>query len=135
MSKRTNDTNVPSEDAVPTEVIDAKAEAEKILAEARAQAAQIVAEAAAKPTTANSSADDADDLVTIKLFKDSDKYKDDVFVGVNGVAWQIQRGVEVEVPRYVADVLEQSMAQDTATANMITRKSEEFEAEAKARNL
>lgn len=32
--------------------------------------------------------------------------KDDVYVGVNGKSWVIQRGQEVEVPWYVARVLE-----------------------------
>jgi hypothetical protein len=41
--------------------------------------------------------------VTLELFKDNDKYKDDVFVCVNGKRWQIQRGVRVTVPRYVAE--------------------------------
>lgn len=32
--------------------------------------------------------------------------KDDVFVGVNGKSWLIKRGEEVEVPEYVAKVLQ-----------------------------
>ena len=32
--------------------------------------------------------------------------KDDVFVGVNGRTWLIKRGVEVEVPECVAEVLQ-----------------------------
>ena len=36
--------------------------------------------------------------VRIHLFKDNGRYKDDVFVGVNGVNYMIQRGVDVEVP-------------------------------------
>lgn len=36
----------------------------------------------------------------------SRKEKEDVFVGVNGRTWSIQRGVEVEVPWYVAEVLQ-----------------------------
>ncbi len=31
--------------------------------------------------------------------------KEDVFVGVNGRRWQIKRGIEVEVPACVAEVL------------------------------
>lgn len=49
--------------------------------------------------------------VKIKLFLDNDKYKDDVFVGVNGRTYLIKRGVEVEVPKSVAKVLEDSGAQ------------------------
>ena len=39
-----------------------------------------------------------DKMVKIKLFKDNGQYKDDVFVAVNGRAFQIMRGEEVEVP-------------------------------------
>jgi len=69
------------------------------------------------------------DKVRIRLFRDNDKYKDDMHVIVNGKAWVIQRGVDVEVPVYVADVIEQSLAQDQATAEMI------MEYEREARNM
>lgn len=49
--------------------------------------------------------------VTIQLLKDNDNYKDDVTVCINGRIWQIQRGIEVSVPRAVAEVLAQSMKQ------------------------
>ena len=65
-------------------------------------------------------------MVKIKLFKDNYKYKDDVFVAIGGRRWVIKRGVEVEVPYYVAKVLKQSIEQDNKTANMI----EELEREA-----
>ena len=44
----------------------------------------------------------------IKLFKDNSRYKEDLFVSVNGVNYKIRRGVEVEVPPEVAEVLEHS---------------------------
>lgn len=120
---------------------DPAAEAAKILEEAEAKAAQIVAEAQAKAKETEEAAKaaavkeaeakgDGTELVTIQLFKDSEKYKDDKFVAVNGKTWQIKRGVPVQVPKYVADVLEQSMKQDTATANMIERENAEFERKA-----
>ena len=105
------------------------AEAEDIIAQAKAketlEAAKETAPAAPKPN----------DLVPIRLFKDNDKYKDDVFVAVNGRSFQIKRGETVMVPDYVAAVLEQSMAQDMATANLIEKESSRYEAEAKLRNL
>ena len=55
----------------------------------------------------------------IHLFKDNGRYKDDVFVGVNGVNYMIQRGVDVEVPPEVAEVLEHSQQQDERTAARI----------------
>ena len=51
-------------------------------------------------------------MVKIKLFKDYGEYRDDVFVAVNGESYLIQRGVEVEVPDYIAEVLEHSAQQD-----------------------
>ena len=59
--------------------------------------------------------------VKIKLFKDSARYAADVFVSVNGRSYQLKRGVELEVPTEVAEVLEHSAAQDEETAR---RKAE-----------
>lgn len=50
----------------------------------------------------------ANEKVTVRLYKDRGKLSDDVVVIVNGNTFVIQRGVEVEVPRYVADVLRNS---------------------------
>ena len=55
----------------------------------------------------------------IKLFKDNILYKEDLFVSVNGVNYKIRRGVEVEVPPEVAEVLEHSQMQDERTAARI----------------
>lgn len=55
----------------------------------------------------------------IKLFKDNSRYKEDPFVSVNGVNYKIRRGVEVEVPPEVAEVLEHSQMQDERTAARI----------------
>ena len=68
-----------------------------------------------------------DGTVTIELFKDnSPRYSDDVFVAVNGKGYQIQRGVPVTVPDYVAEVLMNSATQDKNTARLISMKSNEF---------
>ena len=56
-------------------------------------------------------------LVRYKAFKDNDKYKDDITVIVNGRIWRIQRGVWVDLPQYVIDVIEQGNDQDLAAAN------------------
>ena len=60
-----------------------------------------------------------EELVTIRLFKDNERYRDDVFVSVNGRTFQIKRGVEVQVPRYVQEVLDNSMSQDLVAAAMV----------------
>ena len=50
-------------------------------------------------------ADKAEETVTIKLPLTRTE-KDDVFVGLNGKRYLIKRGVEVEVPKGVAHILE-----------------------------
>lgn len=52
-----------------------------------------------------------EELVEIMLFKDSDKYSDDLIVTHNGKNYQIKRGVKVMVPRKVQLVIEDSMKQ------------------------
>ena len=54
------------------------------------------------------------DTEVIRLFKDSQRYKAPVFVGVNGETYLIQRGVDVEVPKAVAEVLRHSEEMDNA---------------------
>ena len=60
------------------------------------------------------------DTVVIRLFKDNQRYKAPVFVGVNGVTYLVQRGVDVEVPKAVAEVLEHSEEMDNAAMEKIT---------------
>ena len=56
------------------------------------------------------------ELVTVKLFKDNGRYKDDVFVGVNGVGMIVPRGVEVKIPHKYAVALDNSQIQDGESA-------------------
>ena len=60
-------------------------------------------------------------MTKVKLFKDYGEYKDDVFVAVNGESYLIQRGVEVEVPDYIAEVLEHSAQQDEKTQQLMAQ--------------
>lgn len=53
----------------------------------------------------------SEDYVEIKLFKDGEKYIDDVFVCVNGESCTIQRGVAVKVKKKFADTLKLSEEQ------------------------
>lgn len=87
---------------------------------------------ASKSNGKQSALDRMNEKVTIKLFRDNGKYKDDLTVTVNGVTYQIQRGVTVEVPRFIADVIAQSERQDTHTANMIEKLVSKFEDKTKA---
>ena len=64
--------------------------------------------------------------VKIRLFKDAGKYKDDMVVGLNGRIYKIQRGVDVEVPWAVAEIIRESLEQDQATAELIMREEQHF---------
>lgn len=106
-----------------------------MMAQAKAEAAQIVAEAKAAAKGELSEEDkrqrekDAaymDELVEVKLFKDTGKYKDDVFVGVNGETIAIKRGERVKIKRKFAEVLDNSDQQDYETSLLIEQKSGEF---------
>lgn len=72
------------------------------------------------------------ETVIIKLFKDMDRYKYDVVVRVDGKRYQLKRGIPVEVPRKVYDVIQQQLAQDQETAQMIERKEAESTEKLKA---
>ena len=55
-------------------------------------------------TTANKPEEVKEKLVKIRIPKTKEN-QDDVFVSVNDRTWQIKRGVEVEAPECVAEVL------------------------------
>lgn len=67
----------------------------------------------------------------IHLFKDDDRYSAPVFVGVNGDSYLIQRGMDVKVPKAVAEVLEHSIKQDAEAA----RKSQAMQAAAETQMM
>ena len=73
--------------------------------------------------TKNSSAAEVEaylnETVAVKLFRDNDRYKDDVYVAVNGQNCVIKRGEWVNVKRKFALVLDQSEIQDMKTAEML----------------
>ena len=60
-----------------------------------------------------------EEYVTFELFKDDDKYKDDVYVSVNGSNCVIQRGVPVRIKRKFAMELAKSQQEDMRTAARI----------------
>ena len=82
-------------------------------------------------TKKNVQANDPKRRVKIKLFKDNGRYREPLSVSVNDYEAVIQRGVEVEVPYFVAKHLEEVAAQDEATAAMIGQLSTEWENRAK----
>ena len=75
------------------------------------EAVENTADEEATENTAPVSDDYLEELVEIMLFKDSDKYSDDLVVTLNGKNYQIKRGVKVMVPRKVQLVIEDSMKQ------------------------
>ena len=135
MAKETENVKVDSDnlDAMKAEMEAMKAQ---MLADAKAEAEKIVAEAKAsvkgKKTDAQKKADEKEkehynELVEIELFKDNGKYKDDVFVAVNGVGCIIPRGVKVKVKRKYALAIEDSMKQDRKTSDFIELKVRELD--------
>ena len=68
-------------------------------------------------------------MVPFIAFKDDDKYKDDIFVAVNGKRYQIKRGETVMVPESVYEVLMNSQIQDQAAYRLMEEKANEFESE------
>ena len=71
-------------------------------------------------------------MTKVKLFKDYGEYKDDVFVAGNGESYLIQRGVEVEVPDYIAEVLEHSAQQDEKTQQLMAQTQALYQQKAAA---
>lgn len=71
----------------------------------------------AKNTTKN------EELVEITLFRDGEKYKDDVYVCVNGEGCLIRRGEPVRVRRCIAEVLENSARQEARAEAMMAGRT------------
>lgn len=70
-----------------------------------------------------------DDYVELRLFKDGDKYKDDVLVGINGYMCRIKRGIPVKIKRCFAKVIsdsEDSVANVNASFLMRDGKMERY---------
>ena len=101
---------------------DVRAMVAAMLAEEKAKAAE--AEAQAKAQRERDAAR-MEELVEIKLFKDNGKYKDDVFVAVNGENCVIKRGERVQIKRKFAEVLDHSEHQDYETSLLIEQKTRE----------
>lgn len=91
-----------------------------------AKTKQASAQAAAE-AQAEAPVEAGEELVSVRLFKDNDKYKGDVFVAVNGQSVLIRRGERVAIKKKFAEVLEQSLDQDQRTAGLIERESRAYE--------
>jgi hypothetical protein len=49
-----------------------------------------------------------DEYVEVRLFKDGDRYRDDVLAGINGYMIRIKRGVPVKIKRSFAELIAKS---------------------------
>ena len=118
-----------------------KAEIAKMLADAKAEADKIVEEAKSsikgkeRGYMDEAKRAEMEEYVEVRLFKDNNKYKDDVVVGVNGEFCQIQRGVPVKIKRKFAEVLDSSSLQDYETSVMLEKKQAEYRAAQAKHNL
>ena len=66
------------------------------------------------------------EYVAVKLFRDNDRYKDDVYVAVNGQNCIVKRGEWVKIKRKFALVLDQSEVQDMQTAESLEAEQAKF---------
>ena len=107
-----------------------KAEYEQKLAEKEAENARLRQNKKAAEERARAQAkeyeDYLDEYISVKLFKDNDRYRDDVYVAVNGQNCIIKRGEWVKVKRKFALVLDSSELQDMRTAEFIEREQRRF---------
>ena len=107
-----------------------KAEYEQMLAEKEAENAILRGEKKIADAKAKAAAQEYEDYlneyVSVKLFKDNDRYKDDVYVAVNGHNCVIKRGEWVKIKRKFALVLDQSEIQDMQTAEYLEAEQSRF---------
>lgn len=105
------------------EVEKAKTEAAKILADAKASISGELTEEQKKAKEERKAY--WNELVEVQLFKDNDKYKDDVFVGVGDEHVVIKRGERVKIKRKFADALDLSDKQNLIAASFAEQKAKE----------
>lgn len=107
-----------------------KAEYEQKLAEKDAENALLRSEKKKIEDRARAVADEYEgylnEYISVKLFKDNDRYHDDVYVAVNGQNCIIKRGEWVKIKRKFALVLDASEIQDMKTAEYIENEQKSF---------
>jgi N-dimethylarginine dimethylaminohydrolase len=107
-----------------------KAEYEQKLAEKEAENARLRGKKKNEEERAREQAREYErylnEYISVKLFRDNDRYKDDVYVAVNGNNCIIKRGEWVRVKRKFALVLDASEIQDMRTAEYLEREQKKF---------
>lgn len=125
-----------TKEAEAINLADVQAQIAQMLEQAKADAAKIVADAKAsvdgEMTEEQKKAAEEEkayynEMVEIELFKDSDKYKNDLFVSVNGVGMMIPRGEKVKIKRKYALVIEDSLKQGKKAVDFMEMKIKELE--------
>lgn len=112
----------------------AKAEIKVMLAKASEEAAKIVADAkqaaqsveSTKPPNQDEQEAYLNEYVEIQLFQDNGKYKDDVFVAVNGETCLIKRGMPVKVKRKFAQLIDSGQRQDLYAAQLAEQYANDY---------
>lgn len=121
-------------EAEAVNLADVQAQIAEMLAKAKEEAAQIVADAKAsvngeltEEQKKKAAEEEAyyNEEVEIELFKDNGKYKDDLFVAVNGVGCLIQRGKKVKVKRKYALAIENALKQNRKAYDFMELKVRE----------
>lgn len=68
-----------------------------------------------------------EEYVEVKLFRDNDKYKDDVYVAVGDQNCVVKRGIPVRIKRKFYLALCEADEQDFKTAQLMERESEKYQ--------
>ena len=114
-----------------------RAEYESRLAEKEAENARLRGERADSRAKLKAAAEEYEkylnEYISVKLFKDNDRYRDDVYVAVNGQNCIIKRGEWVRIKRKFALVLDASEIQDMKTGEFMEREQSRFMNESAAR--
>ena len=110
----------------------AEKKVQEMIENARLEAENIVKRAGTAKPSGGLSEDtkkangELEEYVPIKLFKDGERYKDDVYVCVNGENCLIKRGVQTMIKRKFKNVLDQSQMQDETASAMSERLADDF---------
>ena len=69
---------------------------------------------------------DPNELVPYTPFYDGHEYKDDLVVGINGRRWQLKRGDQHMIPRYVYNAIMDDMSEMAKTNERRRAQQEAF---------
>lgn len=64
--------------------------------------------------------------VTVRLFRDEYRYKNPLYVSINGKNWLIPRGKDFPMPKYVADFIEQQIQEEAAIWERVEKEEREY---------